>query len=289
MAMLTALIQYEAELNNHGSMGLALLTLGLLAINIILLGLHGRLAIRAAELQEKQRMLEQSEIQNRYFQETLAANNNMRGFRHDLKNHLQVLSCLLGMNRHERAREYLQEIGDFVDRNDFNMNSGVPLVDAVLGNKIAMAKRLGIDICHTVLLEEDLPIEALDLCSLLGNMLDNALEACQKIADGSERRVELTLLAQAGKLELTVRNTVPSGCSSSLKSTKQEEGHGLGLSIVQQTVKKYNGEIKINCGAGEFSVRIYLSADTVPKSPARKKRALPLYRENSERPIEKPR
>ncbi len=287
MAMLTALIQYEAELNSHGSVGLALLTLGLLAINIMLLGLHGRLAIRAAELLEKQRMLEQSEIQNRYFQETLAANNNMRGFRHDLKNHLQVLNCLLGMNRFERAREYLQEIGDFVDRNDFNVNSGVPLVDAVLGNKIAMAKRLGIGIYHTVLLEEDLPIEALDLCSLLGNTLDNALEACQKINEGGERRVELALLAQAGKLELTVRNTVPSGCSSSLKSTKKEEGHGLGLSIVEKTVKKYNGEINISCDSGEFSVRIYLSADTVLQSPAPKKRALQLYRESSESSIDK--
>ena len=287
MAMLTALIQYEAELNNHGSMGLTLLTLGLLAINIMLLGLHGRLAVRATELQEKQRMLEQSEIQNRNFQETLAANNNMRGFRHDLKNHLQVLNCLLGMNRLERAREYLQEIGDFVDRNDFNVNSGVPLVDAVLGSKIAMAKRLEIDIHHTVLLEEDLPIEALDLCSLLGNTLDNALEACQKIAEGGERRIELALLARGGKLELTVRNTAPSGCGSSLQSTKKEEGHGLGLSIVRKSVEKYNGEIHIGCDAGEFSVRICLSGDAKHQLPERKKRALRLQKESLERPAGK--
>ncbi len=256
--VMTVMVQYESAMDTHASLGLMLLTLGLLAINFMLLGLHGRLTVRAAELQEKQRMLEQSEIQNRYFQEMTAANNNMRGFRHDLKNHLQVLDGLLSMNKLERARAYLQEIGEFVDRNDLSVNSGLPLVDAVLGGKIAMAKRLGIDISHTVLLQEELPLEALDLCSLMGNTLDNALEACQKIPAGKERRIELSLTAQNGILNLAVENTVPTGCCTSLKSTKKEDGHGLGLSIVQQTVEKYNGEIQIDCASDLFSVRITL-------------------------------
>lgn len=261
MAMLTVLIQYETSLNGHGSLGLLLLSLGLFVMNLVLLALHGRLAARATELHEKQHMLEKSEQQNRYFQEILAASDSLQGFRHDLKNHLQVLGGFLQMGKQERAMEYLGEIGSFVNRSDVIVDTGVPLVDAVVGCKVALAKSQGVDIRHAIRLEKDIPIQALDLCSLLGNTLDNALEACARIEGGERRYIRLELTAEDGAVNLAVINSIkPVAGQANLKSGKPGGGHGIGLSVVRKAVQKYNGSMEILQDGHEFNVQIKLPA-----------------------------
>lgn len=264
IVIITIMICYEPMKGNEVSYSLISMTCGLFIINAALLLLHDRLAANTKLLVEKEKMLQQSELQNRHFNETLAATDNMLGFRHDMKNHLQVLSGYLEMNNPEKAREYLNEIGSFIRKNDFSINCGYPLVDAVLGSKVAIAKKLGIEVDYTILLNREINIEQLDLCSLLGNTMDNALEACERIqGQDVQRSIHIDLKSLEGATELTIANTVDTADAAQvdvLKTNKQGQGHGIGLAIVRRTVKKYKGTLDIAYAGTQFEVKIMIPA-----------------------------
>lgn len=264
LLMLAALVQYDSRVNAENSNVLIAVSFGIFAMNVLLLTLHDRLRKNTGLLVEKETMLRKAEIENRYFNEALAAGDNLRGFRHDLKNHLQVLNSLLEMNNVKKARDYLNEIGNFIGNSDIMINCGNPLIDAVLGSKVAMAKKYGIDILHTVSLTHEIGMEPLDLCSILGNVLDNAIEACRRI-DGNEKekRIEISLHDADGPLQLLISNTMDpaeSGKWNAQIDQKSGNGHGIGLSNVNKIVHKYSGTIQISQVRENFKLQIAIPA-----------------------------
>ena len=141
----------------------------------------------------------QAEVENMYLQ--------MRTLRHDFKNHLQVMKAHLELEEYRELGEYIVSLSDALVEVEKLIETGNVRLDAILNSKISLARSLEIGVNVKVVLPPRLPVTDYDLCTLLGNLLDNAIEGCQTQREGEERflRVYIGLLKE--QLYISVSNS----------------------------------------------------------------------------------
>lgn len=180
---------------------------------------------------------------------------NMRGWRHDYHNHVQVLKAYLDAGNTESAREYLNSIEHELGKVDTFVKSGNLMVDAVLNSKLTIALANKINVDCDVYLPENLFIDDSDICTLLGNVLDNAIEACNGLEDAF---IRIYMVMRKKQLYLSVQN------SSDHKLIEDKDkfismkrgNHGLGLKRVDMVVKKHDGFLYLSKEPGVFGIEI---------------------------------
>ena len=107
--------------------------------------------------------------------------NTMRGWRHDYHNHMQTLKAYLAMNQIEEIQKYLDHLEEDLDSIDIAIRTGNTSVNAILSSKISIAKKNAIMVNCKATVPSELKISDVHLCAIIGNLLDNAIEACEKI------------------------------------------------------------------------------------------------------------
>ena len=167
----------------------------------------------------------------------------IRGWRHDYKNHIQVMSALLELGNIEQLGIYLNELSNELDSLYTFVKTGNVVVDAVLSSKLSACKMKNIP-CETVLsLPKNCRIKDIDLCIIISNLLDNAIEACEKIDNTGNRFIRVSIENLKGQLYINVTNAVnepPEKRGNKFVSSKGEN-HGFGLGQIDRTVRKYVG------------------------------------------------
>ena len=119
-----------------------------------------------SELIEKQ----VREIQNMYRQ--------VRGWRHDYRNHINNMKIQLSEGNYDKLSDYLNELADDLDTVDTVIKTGNVMADAILNSKLNVAEKMNIKLNVKANVPDKLPMSDVELCSMLGNILDNAVEAC---------------------------------------------------------------------------------------------------------------
>lgn len=254
---------------------LVLLMNGMLAGADIILGLHLFLltlslllfmiletALRGYEVgYQKQSKALQEEMMQRQFGEIRDIYLNMRGWRHDYHNHIQVLKADLDNNQTEKARDYLNQIEHELDKVDTFVKSGNMMADAILNSKITMALKQKIDLNCDAFLPEELFITDTDLCTLLGNILDNALESCEKLPE-EKRFIRIYLAMVKEQFYLSVQNASPQeiGFEQQHYITTKRGNHGLGMRRVAAVVERWGGFLNLSQEPGIFGTEV-----TIPK------------------------
>ena len=211
------------------------------------------------------------EVQNIY--------KTMRGWRHDYHNHIQTLLALA--DDEEKTRKYLLDLNADLTCVDTVIKTGNVMVDAILNSKLSLVRSKGIEVNARAVVPSDLQISEIDLCVIIGNLLDNALEACVAQSPGhdpdnssgqasernvdhgkaQERFIRLFIGILKDQLYVTVSNSVSGQVRKEGKtylSTKNSEGHGFGLMRVDRIVKKYDGYINRQDEEGVFATEIML-------------------------------
>lgn len=173
------------------------------------------------------------------------AMEEMRKTRHDIKNHLHFVNTLLGEARYEDARHYLGDVTDSVEHMLSYIDCGNKNINAILNYEKGRAEKIGIRLCTDIVVPKQLPFTEMDMCSLLCNLLENAIEACQseRMVDAT---VDLNLRVSGDYLLARVVNPMPKGrprqARPNLETTKaNKENHGYGVKIVRSIAEKYNG------------------------------------------------
>ena len=115
------------------------------------------------------------EVQNIYL--------TMRGWRHDYHNHLQSMKAYVEMGQYDKLQEYLGLLENDLDQVNQLCDSGNVNLDAILNSKISLAQKNGIRVDYKATCPAELTVSDIDLCALIGNLIDNAVEACEGIAD----------------------------------------------------------------------------------------------------------
>lgn len=188
---------------------------------------------------------------------------NMRGWRHDYHNHIQSVKAYLALGQTAQAQTYLDELDVDLTQVDAYVRSGNLMVDAILNSKLSLAKKANIRVDCATHLPETLALTDTDLCVLLGNLLDNAIEACQQIEP--ERRwlrVYMTLNKQ--QLYISVQNAAKEILNFNERNyiTSKRGQHGLGLMRVKLLVDKYEGYLNLQNEPGIFAAEATLPNET---------------------------
>ena len=181
----------------------------------------------------------------------------LRAQAHDTRHHWAVLLGLLREGQPERAEEYLTELSD-QEGGAPAVYTAHPAVNAILTTVFSQARGLGIQCTVRVELPERLPIPDPDLCILLMNLLDNALEANKKAPEGAERWLRVVMHIRGQYLYIGVENArfTPAERDEAgllFLSTKGGEGHGFGLKSAQAVARKYHSELRLDAPEGSFS------------------------------------
>lgn len=204
------------------------------------------------EQQEHKVLLEgQLTAQQIYTKEASVRYEMTRSFRHDLNNHLVVLKQLIDNNQSEKAAEYLYHFGNAADNISYQSRTGNVSLDALLADKLALAKQSGISITLNVDVPKDIAINDFDLCALFFNALDNAITACDSTA-ACEKWIDIKARQNKGFFLIDIMNSYD-------KTAKSKKGSGIGLQTIKMVCEKYGGTMNIEKGENAFILTILLS------------------------------
>lgn len=192
------------------------------------------------------------EVQNMYQQ--------VRGWRHDYKHHIQTMKAHLAMKQYDELDTYLSELDTDLTTVDTVIKTGNVRIDAVLNSKLAVAKRKGIRVNAKAIVPKDLAVSEVDLCIIIGNLLDNAMEACEKEPEEEKRFIRVYIDILKAQLYIYVANSTTNDIKKLGKNylTTKSAGHGFGLMRVDRVVARYNGYLNRQHEEGVFATEIML-------------------------------
>lgn len=240
--------------------------IGIALINFAVFALYEYMSREAERNLEQQRALQEAELKQIYYDEISALYKETSGWKHDYANHLQAIKGYTLTKNHSALSDYLDGLESSLASMTFQVKSGNNLLDALVSAKMSYAHSKGIDFSHIEINTDvsSLPFESVEITTLFGNLLDNAIEACQRIEDPSVHRfIELEIKQVGTNTALYIKNSTakqPVVKHNAFVTSKKSPGHGIGMKQIQKTVEKYGGHINYQEGEGTFTVLITLSA-----------------------------
>ena len=202
----------------------------------------------------------QTEQSRRHLEEVRSIHREMRGYKHDFHNHLQTLKSYLDAGDIRRAKEYLSELDEKLMNVDTLLKTGNVSLDAILSAKIAQAKNEGITVTVKANVPDGLTVSDLELSIIVGNLLDNAIEACRG-AEG-EKFIRLFLGMKGKMLYFSMLNSAGAKLkkSGALFRTSKSGAHGFGLKRTEAIIKDHGGWVKYNSEDGAFTSEFLVPA-----------------------------
>ena len=210
--------------------------------------------------ERKQLEAYQKELMRIHYNEVENMYEDMRGWRHDFKNHLQILKALSLEGDLEAVKEYLDQLEISLLEIEPRVKTGNKMTDAILNSKISLAKSNQIDVTADAHVPVALTTPETDLSIIIGNLLDNAIESNKKIPV-DERFIRIYMDMKNTQLYLSITNAAEPIKKKKLwgifPSTKGDD-HGLGLIRIDEVVEKNGGFLKRNSEAGAFTTELLL-------------------------------
>lgn len=184
----------------------------------------------------------------------------MRGWRHDYHNHVQAMLVLCDQNNLSELKNYLINLNDDLTTVDTSIKTGNVMIDAILNSKMSLIKAHSIPVSAKAAAPHETDLSDIDLCVILGNLLDNAMEACVEQGAAEERFIRIYMGVMKRQLYISVQNTFSGGKKRTerLVSTKAEPGHGYGLARIDAIVKRNGGYINRQNEDGIFATEVML-------------------------------
>lgn len=202
-------------------------------------------------------LLEQeTHFQRQYVEEAQARYEKTRSLRHDMKNHLLILNGLLEKGELEKAQAYLAEIDAAGASLSLPFQTNSPVLDILLENKTALAMSKGIRIQSSLTAPHPCAVGDFDFCIVLSNALDNAIHACEKMADNAEKQIRISSQEQGDFWLLQVENSF---------NGSQDFQKGVGLSNIQWVAEKYGGAVDIQADEKTFCLSVLLLISQQPE------------------------
>ena len=232
----------------------------LLTINIVAFYLYDVLSKLFEDRMEKIMLKEQ----NKYYKKQLEImdNNaeNTRALRHDLKNHLAIVRGYMQIDEIKKAYEYIDKINQDIDGKEKISHSGNMDIDSILNYKLYEANQKDISVSLEVKVPVDMGISSFDIVVILGNLLDNAIEAASKVED--QRKIDIIIRYTKDTLFIHIKNTFNGYVfyekNKIITSKEDRKNHGIGLNNIENILKKYNGVMEIDHNDNEFAVDIMM-------------------------------
>ncbi|MGB4440015.1 MAG: GHKL domain-containing protein [Sedimentibacter sp.] len=232
----------------------------LFVINVFVFYLYDELMKSYDEKVERVLLLEQNNAYLKQLDIINQSQENLKILRHDIKNHVLSLQSLLDNNDYEEADNYLKTVVSHINYTDEYARSGNSEIDSILNYKINKAKIYGIKCDISLKVPEKLNIRPFDLSVILGNLMDNAIEAASK--SKNEKQINVSVDLDRNVLYINISNSfdgILNYKNGKLSTTHTDnENHGLGLSSIRKSVDMYNGTMEIHHNKKKFYVDVLI-------------------------------
>lgn len=183
------------------------------------------------------------------------AYNDMRTLKHDISNQLAVITDLISRNDKKSAEAVIRSISLQLENVNALCYTGEPIIDSVINIKLKYAYELGINITKRIKIAA-FDLDKIELCRAIGNVLDNAIEGCQR-SGLSEQHIYMSIQQVDDKIVVEVTNTAANVDLNNLQTSKKNKSaHGIGLSSIQSSVDKLNGYMKCDFKNNIFSLKM---------------------------------
>ncbi len=238
----------------------AVFIFGIIAVTIFLIALMMLFYTRQSKkrLEEVNQLnMQYFNLQKRYYEDSLEQYEDMRRFRHDINNHIFMMTKLSEENRIDELKKYIFEMSKNYE-SLCSIHTGNFIADCMISR---MVQELEKDKDFVFELDGHFPkssiMEDIDLCALLSNLLDNAREALEKVE--TRKYLQIEVKRYQSRCYLVVRNTVQEEEIDFSKSSKTDQKyHGYGIKSIRKIVEKYCGEVTWKCTDNMVEVRISL-------------------------------
>ena len=202
----------------------------------------------------------QHELTETHYREIDNMYRKIRGWRHDYRNHIQTMKAYAASENWDAIKRYLDLLDDDLTTVDTVIKTGNPMTDAILNSKISLANSRNVKVIADACIPVKLNLSEIDLCCIIGNLFDNAIEACLKLPE-DQRVIRLYMDLRNTQLYISITNFTAGKKMKKegklFRSTKGE-GHGFGLVRIDTIVERLDGYISRNSEDGAFTTEILL-------------------------------
>lgn len=202
----------------------------------------------------------QTEQSEKHLNEVRSIHKEMRGYKHDFHHHLQTLKGQLEAGEVDRALAYIEQLDNQLMNVDTLLKTGNVSLDAILSAKIAQAKAENIAVTVKANVPDALTISDLELSIIIGNLLDNAIEACRTVT--AERFIRIFISMKGTMLYFSMLNAAGAKKkkTGSLFATHKDGVHGFGLRRAEAILEEHGGWVKYNSEDGAFTSEFLVPA-----------------------------
>lgn len=202
----------------------------------------------------------QRELIETHYREVENMYRQIRGWRHDYRNHIQMMKVLAANGDMDALKVYLDELDTDLNTVDTVVKTGNPMADAILNSKISLARSRNIPTQVDAHIPVKLKMSELDLCCIIGNLFDNAMEASMALPE-EKRMIRVYMDMKGTQLYISFTNFTAAKKLNKVGKgfkTSKGEGHGFGLVRMDDIVSRYDGYLSRNSEDGAFTTEILI-------------------------------
>jgi hypothetical protein len=265
VALFASLLQIFSIIDNFDmtfNLTLIWVSVGLLFIMIMIFVLYEIFVHEEAKNLTLAANLQRMEIENHYLNEIDFLYADMRKWRHEYTTNLTALYAYIDNNENEKALTYIKNLNVESEQHRNILQTGNIVLDAVVSSKFAFAHSKGINLKIHAVYPKDNEIEDRDLCAIMSNLLDNAIEACLKIEDENRAKfISFSLLAKGKNMMVSISNSfdgVIKKQGNRILTTKDRRFNGIGIGYVDSIIGKYQGIVRREHEGGVFTTNIII-------------------------------
>ena len=189
----------------------------------------------------------------------------MKKLKHDFKNEIDTLNELISERKYDIAEAHISELSDFIDKSAAVCYTGNEAVDSLINIKIQTAKQYDIRVIIKIKIQTSLNANSMELCRIIGNALDNAIEACCKIMDSKVQRFICISIKEIDEnMLIEISNTAEDVDTADLSTTKPQQSlHGYGIHSIRASAKRLGGTLHFKYDSGVFVMKLLIKNDNM--------------------------
>ena len=199
----------------------------------------------------------------KYYKSEKKREDEIKRYIHDRSNHMRILIGLIEKGENKRAIDYMSKLTDTYKNMQNTSVTKNKVIDSILSNLIEECKQKNIKLDLDIKLPEEIQITDIDLCIIFSNLIDNAIEACEKLNNSSQKFINLKSNISGNYMYVSIENSYDGKISKNgvgfTTWKKNKKFHGVGLENVRITVNKYNGMLKYDYNESIFKVSVLLN------------------------------
>jgi len=188
-----------------------------------------------------------------HYQNIMMTQGEVKKLKHDIRNHMYTIKAYVQNDKNSECLEYIGKIINSAEKSQSYIDTGNTVIDAILNTKKAEAESKGIEFNLNIKIPENLPVAPEDECIILGNALDNAIEACESVRE--KKYISVTMKFDREDLICKITNSCVSSKGKNKITTKSDaKNHSLGISNINEALNKYHSTVRITNNNNEYSL-----------------------------------